>query len=202
VKRNGIVAHAGALRHQHGIGSIVGRVLVLVAALACAACYPRYDWRDVRPDCEKGWCGFVASFPGKIRSATRDVPVGSARVPLSVHVVSIGYVSFAVTAFDLTSGVDAGAARDVLEHKLLADVGAPVGRHGRVEMHAADHAVLAADTFDADGTIEGRPERASARFVERRGRLVEILVVGPVEELDKPTGRQAVETFFTSLRLD
>jgi hypothetical protein len=69
-------------------------------------------------------------------------------------------------------------------------------------MHAADHSALTADTFDADGTVDGKPERASARFMERRGRLVEILVIGPLDELDSPSGRQAVETFFTSLRLD
>ncbi len=48
----------------------------------------------------------------------------------------------------------------------------------------------------------GRAWRAQARFVERKKRLVEIVVIGPADELAKSSGRQAVETFFTSLRLD
>ena len=43
---------------------------------------------------------------------------------------------------------------------------------------------------------------ATARFAERRGSLVEILVVGPADELSTAAGKQAVETFVTSVRLD
>ena len=69
-------------------------------------------------------------------------------------------------------------------------------------MHAADRTELAATTFEARGQRAGKSYSALARFVERRGRLVEIVVVGPTDALGKDSGRQAVETFFTSLRLD
>lgn len=179
------------------------RLVAALAAAAClAGCYPRFDWRDHRPDCARGWCGFVATFPGKVTSATREIPVAGQMLPLSLHVASAGDITFAVGAFDLIAGSDARAARAVFEHKLLDDVGAGDGRRGRTTMRAADRSEFAADTFDVEGRQGGQALRASARFVERGRQLIEIVVIGPAEALDTPTGRQAVETFVTSLRLD
>ena len=170
--------------------------------LSLTACYPRYDWRDHRPDCARGWCAFVASFPGRVTSATREIPVGTRRLPLTLHVVSVGDVTFAVGAFELAPGGDAAAAQATFERKLLDDVGASEGRRAPVAMRAADRTELAAEAFDAEGHRDGTALRATARFVERKGRLVEILVIGPADALATGSGRQAVETFMSSLRLD
>ena len=170
--------------------------------LSVAACYPRYDWRDYRPDCARTWCGFVASFPGRATTATRDIPVGDLRLPLTLHVVSVGDVTFAVGAFLLLPGSDAAAAQATFERKLLDDVGAHDGRRVRAVVRTADRAEVAAERFDVDGIRDGKRLRAEARFVQRRGRLVEILVIGPADLLATDSGRQAIETFVTSLRLD
>ena len=179
-----------------------GRLCGLALVACLAGCYPHFDWRDVRPDCAKGWCDFVASFPDRVSTVTRDIPVGTKRLPLSLNVVALDGVTFAVGAFELTSPSDEPAARDAFEHKLLDDVGARTARHGTVVLHAVDRTDLVATTFAAEGQRDGKPYSAAARFVERRGRLIEIVVVGPTAALDKDSGKQAVETFFTSLRLD
>ncbi len=181
---------------------VVRRLAWVVGACVLAGCYPRYDWRDYRPDCARAWCGFVASFPGRVTQASRDIPVGTLRLPLALNVVSVGEVTFAIGAFDLIPGSDAGAARATFERKLLDDVGATEGRRGRVAIRAADHSEVAADAFDAEGQRGGKTLRATARFAQRQGRLVEILVIGPADVLATNSGRQAVETFMTSLRLD
>jgi len=172
------------------------------ATLLLAACYPHFDWRDVRPDCAKSWCGFVASFPDRVASVTRDIPVGARRLPLSLNVVSLDGVTFAVGAFELSSTEDAEPARAAFERKLLDDVGASDARHGTIVLHAADHGEIAATTFDAEGRRDGKAFTASARFAERDRHLVEIVVVGPTAALTNDSGKQAIETFFTSLRLD
>lgn len=174
----------------------------LAVLVGIAGCYPRYDWRDYRPDCARSWCGFVASFPGRVTNASREIPVGTMRLPLALHVVSVGDVTFAIGAFDLLPGSDPEAARAVFERKLLDDVGATEGRRGKVVLHAADRQPLAATTFEADGEHDGKSLHATARFVQRQGRLIELLVIGPADELATGSGSQAVETFVTSLRLD
>lgn len=181
--------------------AIAGVIVASVVASLVAGCYPRYDWRDYRPDCQNTWCGFVASFPGRVSTATRDVRVGPVPLPLALHVVSVGDVTFAVGAFDLR-GNAAGEARAVFENKLIGDVGASDATRGRATMRSADRDEIVADTFDVEGRRDGKPLRATARFVERRGRLVEIVVIGPADTLSTGSGRQAVETFVTSLRLD
>ncbi len=198
-RRNAIVAQ----RARDGIGRPLVRAAAKLAVVALlAGCYPRYDWRDYRPDCARAWCRFVVSFPAKATSATRDVAVGTMQLPLTIHVASAGDLRFAVAAFDLLPGADAAEARTLLEHKLLDDVGAADAARGRATTYASDHAALEADTFEAHGTAGGRSWATRARFVERDRHLVEILVIGPADTLATATGRQAVETFFTSLRLD
>ena len=183
--------------------SRAARLLLALSAVATlAGCYPRYDWRDYRPDCARGWCGFVASFPGKVTNASRDIPVGTMRLPLSLNVVSVGEVTFAIGAFDLLPGSDPAEARATFERKLLDDVGATEGRRARVVMRAADRSEVPADSFEAAGSRGGKALQATARFAQRQGRMVEILVIGPTDALSSDSGRQAVETFLTSLRLD
>lgn len=177
-------------------------IAAIAAVVALAGCYPRLDWRDVRPDCARGFCDFVASFPGRIVSATRDVPVAGTPLPLTLHVVTVDRTTFAVGAFVLHGPADAAAARAVLERKLLDDVGATDGARTSIVLHGADRGDVPAEAFVADGTRGGERWRAAARFAERRDHLVEALVIGPADALDRPSGRQAVETFLTSLRLD
>lgn len=181
--------------------AIFGSAVVATASLL-AACYPRYDWRDYRPDCGRGWCGFVASFPGRVTSATRAVPVDRMRLPLTLHVVSVGDVTFAIGAFELLPGSDPQSARKTFKTKLLDDVGATDGREGSVTLHAADRTSLDAATFEAQGQQGDKRLKVVARFVRRRDREIEILVLGPPDVLESASGRQAVETFLTSLRLD
>ena len=57
-------------------------------------------------------------------------------------------------------------------------------------------------TFEAEGQRDSQRLKVVARFVQRQGREIEILVIGPADVLASDSGRQAVETFFTSLRLD
>ena len=178
-----------------------GLALIVTASLL-AACYPRYDWRDYRPDCGRGWCGFVATFPGKVTSATRDVPVAGMRLPLALHVVSVGEVTFAIGAFELLPGSDAQIARKTFETKLLDDVGAASGASGKATLHSADRADIEAVTFEAEGQHGSERLKVVARFVRRRDREIEILVIGPADVLASNSGREAVETFLTSLRLD
>jgi hypothetical protein len=200
--RIAIVAKARDARDRVRSCDYARRGLILAACVATSACYPHHDWRDYRPDCSHGWCGFTASFPGKVANATREIPVGATRLPLTVNVVSVDDVRFAVSAFDLGAGGDVDAARVTFERKLLDDVGATTARRGEVTLHAADHTDFRAETFEVEGVRGGKTLRAIARFVERKHCLVEILVIGPGEELSTNRGRQAVETFMTSVRLD
>jgi hypothetical protein len=124
------------------------------------------------------------------------------RLPLTLNVVSVGDVTFAIGAFDLRPGGRPAEARATFESKLLDDVGATEGRRSGIVLHAVDHSEVPAEAFEAEGSRGGRTLRVSARFAERRGQLIEILVIGPADVLSTGSGRQAVETFLTSLRLD
>ena len=170
----------------------------MLVALSCAACYPSYDWRDVRPDCSKYWCGFVASFPGKVTSAARDVPTDGGALPIAFHVVSSGKLTFAVGVVDLAGGRDAERARALLERKLQDDVGATSATHGTSTVRTANREALAAVSFDASS----ERVKATARFVRRDDRLVEMLVIGDAKAFATDAGREAIETFVTSLRID
>lgn len=172
--------------------------------LAATACYPAFDWRDHRPSCDLYWCGFVASFPGRVTSAARDVPIDGRPMRLALHVVSTDGLTFAVGVFDLGPDGDerARAAQQAFEKKLLDDVGATEARKSAIALRASDGTALAGVAFEAEGRHGDQAVAAVARFVRRRDRSIEILVLGPGSRLASAEGRQAVETFLTSLRID
>lgn len=170
----------------------------MTSALLLAACYPTYDWRDVRPDCGPYWCGFVASFPGRVTSAARDVPVDGGVLPIAFHVASSGQLTFAVGVIDLSGGRDADRARAVIERKLKDDIGAATATTGSATVRTANRDALDAVTFD----VASERGRASARFVRRGDRLVEMVVIGDAKTFASDRGREAVDTFFTSMRID
>ena len=81
--------------------------------------------------------------------------------------------------------------------------GSLAGVAGGHEHRVAQRPSVCRQTLDAvsfDASSERA--RATARFVRRGDRLVEMLVIGDAKAFTTDTGREAIETFFTSMRID
>ena len=146
---------------------------VLALAFATAACWPKYDWRDFRPDCGAMWCGFVATFPGHVQSTTHEVLLDGTSQPLTLHVARIGATSFAIGVVDVPQGGDdvahAEAARVALKRALLANIGATTSSERAITLMGADKSAIMATAIEANGRRAEQPVRLVARFALRKG---------------------------------
>ena len=177
--------------------------LCMLAALALlsAGCWPKYEWRDFRPDCSRVWCGVVATFPARVTSTTRDVPLAGATRAMTLHVAQVGAVSFAIgTARSLPGDGGNGAMR--LKDALVANLAGSIDSERSVTLQTSGRGAIAALAVDAHGMRGSDAVRMSARFSSRDGQLIEAVVIGPVDVLARPSGRQASDTFLDSVRFD
>ena len=69
-----------------------GRAVLLAAAAVSAACSPTFNWREV----PIGDAGVVALLPCKPDRATRDLPLGTASIPVDMAGCKAGGATFAV----------------------------------------------------------------------------------------------------------
>ena len=177
--------------------------LCIIAALALlsAGCWPKYDWRDFRPDCSRVWCGVVATFPARVQSSSREVALGGVSRAMTLHVASVGAVSFAIGTIQALPG-GGGNGVTALKDALVANLAASVDSERSVILKASDRSAIAALAVDARGMRGKEAVRMSGRFASHAGQLIEAVVIGPADLLARPSGREAIETFLTSLRFD
>ena len=178
-------------------------LLCMLAGLAflSAGCWPKYDWRDFRPDCSRVWCGVVATFPARVQSNSRDVALAGATRAMTLHVANVGAVSFAIGTARALPG-DGGSGAIALKDALMANLAASADNERSVMLKTSDRVAIAALAVDAHGVRGSDAVRMSARFMRHGGQLIEAVVIGPEDVLARPAGREAIDTFLTSLRFD
>lgn len=180
--------------------------MILGLAFSTAGCWPKHDWRDFRPDCKTMWCGFVATFPAHVQSTSREILLDGALRRLTLHVARVGATSFAIGVVDLPPGEDDAAhaqtTRAALQRALLANIDATTSPERAITLTGADKSAIPATAIEASGRRSEHPLHLVARFALRKGHLVEVVVIGASDALARPAGQEALDTFFTSLRLD
>ena len=170
-------------------------------AFLSAGCWPKYDWRDFRPDCSRVWCGVVATFPARVQSTSRDVALAGATRAMTLHVAQVGAVSFAIGTIRALPG-DGGNGAIALKDALVANLTGSIDAERSVTLKTSGPSAIAALAVDAHGMRGSDAVRMSARFASHDGQLIEAVVIGPVDLLARPAGREAIDTFLTSLRFD
>lgn len=167
-------------------------IRLAAAALACAACSPVLDWREVRPE----GSGALALFPCKPRHETRQVALADRRVAMTFHACSAGGATWALGFADIGDPARVGAALDEVAAasarnlSAAAKEGAPVSVAGMTPQPRARR-------FAVEGALpDGRAVHAEVAVFSKGTRIYQAMVVTP-----KPQA-EAMQTFFGALRLD
>lgn len=179
---------------------ITVRAFTAWVVLLLTACSPRYDWRDYQ-DAD----GFVATFPGKVQSASRAINLDGATVTMTLRAARVGETAFVVGTIALP-GQDEAALKKAedavlvglqqnLEAKILSETPISIAR---VEQRAPG---IQARALEFLGTSDGHVLRMSARVAHEAGRVYQIVVVGPSDALKEPASQEATDTFLRSVRL-
>jgi hypothetical protein len=157
-------------------------LLAVLAALALAACSPKYNWRDYSsPDAR-----FAVMFPDKPDSHTRDIDLNGLKVKMTMTAVQVDGAMFAVGTGEAPDAAQAQAALDAMKTALVKNIGATVTKETRG----------AAIDIEASGTQNGKPMLLLGRFVARDKRFYQVIVMGP--KADMPP--EQTEMFMSSFK--
>jgi hypothetical protein len=157
-------------------------LLTLLAAVALAACSPKFNWRDYRsPDAP-----FAVMFPDKPDTHTRDIDLNGLKVKMTMTAVQIDGAMFAVGTGEAPDAAQAQAALDAMKIALVKNIGATVTKETRT----------AGIDIEATGVSAGKPMQLVGRFVARDKRFYQVIVMGPKADMSP----EQTEMFMSSFK--
>lgn len=183
-----------------------------LAVLVLAACSPRYDWREVRSE-QSGW---VALFPDKPQTQTRTMNLDGRSLDMTMTIARVNEVSFVVGHVTEKNGEQDTSKlreakpglREILRDAMLRNIQGVKQSEQAALISRTTQGVtpLPALAVEAYGQVSGKAVHLSARFAgygtDTKQEAIQMLVLGPQDLMSRPAGQQAVETFFTSLKVE
>lgn len=163
----------------------------LLALLLCA-CAPALDWRQVSP----AGLGITILFPCRPSSASRNIQVGGRPVTIALHACTVEGATFALSSAQTDDVHGVGPLLAELSATAARNIGVGVGAGEPLQVpgmtpHAGARRFLMTGRYP-DGSIVVEHMAVFARGT----RVYQVFVAGP-----RPNA-EAVQTFFSSLRLD
>lgn len=157
--------------------NLVRFVFCLILLSGLTACSPAFNWREV-PNNE---LGYVATFPDKPVSATRELNLDGLKVPLTLHAAKVGEVYFTVGLVPLDETLTNNLDRLTLA--LAQSLGNNIGVQ-KVELIDKDWQGTSARFFDASGKMPNQEgAKLQGYFVRKNGYLFEVVLMGPESQV-------------------
>lgn len=172
----------------------------IAAAIALAACSPKYDWREVHGTDAP----FVVLLPAKPATLSRPVNLDGVSVTMLMTAAEVDGVTFAVGSATLP---DAGAAQLALlamKKAMIKNINGTLrseksaGAAASPERAANGSIGSIATEIEVAGSSGGKPVRLFGRFVVQDKRVYQVIVLGP----ENAVPHDAVDTFLSSFKLN
>jgi len=174
----------------------------VLIALALVGCSETLEWREFRSA-----DGYSVMLPGRAQTVTRDVVFEGHKLPVSMTSTGVGPAMFALGMARLPAAIAddaAGRERAIANFRdgLVRNIGGTVASAGPATLSlppGSRQQVHAAQAVEARGRAgpDGRSAVLAARFFIVDDRLFQLVALGGEGSIDP----QALDTFFTSLRL-
>jgi len=116
---------------------------------------------------------------------------------MHMSATQIGQLKFAVGAAKMTDPTQAELSMAIIKNTLLQNISGQLSRD-KVSVASVSGIVTFNDEFEATGAKPAT--RMVGRLVAREAWLYQVLVVGPGEEMDQASNREAAETFLSSFK--
>ncbi len=167
-------------------------LLALVATMAVLACAPALDWRETRPE----GTGMAMSFPCRPEKRERPVRLGAQTVTGRLHSCSAAGASFALLATEVADPARVAPMLDLLRRQTVANVGGAVTAEVLPAIAGATANPESARLRIVGKLPDGRPVVEHAMFFVKGLTLFQATVI----DAEKPLDREALDTFFGSIR--
>lgn len=182
--------------------NVLRAALILSASFLLAACFPKYDWRDMLAAGD----AVRITYPGKPQEESRDVTVAGLTLKMTMKVARVDRAMFAVVHVDLPDAVVADPAErdrvvaafeEIFQRNLQGSVTAR--RDVALRQAPSDTRKLThASEMEVHGKVRDQSSWLLGRVYLLDRRLIEVVALGPDEELPK----EVAQTFVQSLRAD
>lgn len=165
-----------------------------IVGLLLIACTPRYDWREVRGSNAP----YSVLLPAKPATLSRPINLDGIQVTMTMTAAEVDGVAFAVASAELADAAAASSALDAMQSGMLNNIGGSVR-----QQHSSGSGASRSIDLEAGGALPAHAAADTApllvaRFVSRDRRVYQAIVLGP----EKAVSREAVETFFSSFKID
>lgn len=168
--------------------------VVAAGVLAWSACSPTYDWRNVRG----ADAPFAVLFPAKPTTYSRSVNLDGMQLTMTMTATEVDGVTFAVGTASLPDPAKAQTALNAMKTALVKNIGGTIRHEKSVATPTSPIPSIEVDAVGAPSAANGRPRLLFARFAAKGQRIYQVVVIGR----EKAVPDEAVDTFFTSFKLD
>lgn len=171
-------------------------LIPVLAALALAACSPKYNWRDY----SSTDAPFRVMFPDKPATHTRSVDLNGMKVDMTMTAAQVDGATFAVGTAEAPDADQAEAALASMKTALVKNIGATIKSEKVAKASSAAGAARArsaAIDIEASGVRNGVPMRLIGHFESRDKRFYQVIIMGPEKDMSK----ENVEMFMSSFKL-
>lgn len=171
-------------------------VLPVLAALALAACSPKYNWRDY----SSNDAPFRVMFPDKPATHTRAIDLNGLKLDMTMTAAQVDGTTFAVGTAQAPDAELAEAALASMKTALVNNIGATIKSEKTARASSSSGAASArsaAIDVQAGGKRNGVPMQLIAHFESRDKRFYQVIVMGPEKEMSK----ENVDMFMSSFKL-
>jgi hypothetical protein len=165
----------------------------LVAALSILACTPALDWRETRPQ----GSGVAMMFPCRPERQERPVRVGDESLTLRLHSCTAAGSAFALAVADVADPARVTALLAALRSQAIANVDGTATVEVMPSISGSTPNAQSARLRIVGKRPDGRRVVEHATFFVKGLTLFQATVIGAGEPVD----RDAIDTFFGSIRL-
>lgn len=164
----------------------------LIVALSLLACSPALDWREARPD-----GGVAMMFPCKPERQERPVRIGTETMTMRLHSCSAAGSQFALATADAADPSRVTALLEAWRGQAIANVDGAAAAEPTPAIPGATPNPQSAQLRIVGKRPDGRRVVEHAAFFVKGLTLFQATVIGA----DEPADREAIDTFFGSIRL-
>jgi hypothetical protein len=166
---------------------------IVTMILSSTACTPKFDWREIR----NSDAPFVATFPGKPASHTRDIDLDGIKVKLHMLGSDVNQISFAIAYAKIeNSDKDVQAAH---QQRVLSAMQTGMLKNIQAKIIQPTPVDAPKNTLTAIGkTQKGQMIKMIARFTQNGPWVIQVVMLGE----EKSFTPEIADMFFGSVKLN
>jgi hypothetical protein len=172
---------------------LISCLFLITSIFSIAACSPKFDWREIR----NNDAPFVAMFPGKPASHSRDIDLDGIKVKLHMTAADVNQISFSIAYAKLENNDKNLQALN--QQRVLSAMQTGMLKNIQGTIVQPTPADSPKNTLTAIGKAQnGKAIKMLARFTQQGPWVVQVIMMGD----EKSMSPEVTDMFFGSIKFN